>query len=154
MTTRPRETSSACHSHQKRTYRQLVRSGLATAQIKVQETDLSIHADCLSVEEVKESVLAQRGHLEVYMRTHPLFMDSLVPLPGTDSFDLELAGGLAGSKTQRSAPVSGSRAITRRVTLQTMRLPSINRGSSWKAVKRFDCPVVRPTRPTTSGSTR
>ena len=47
----------------------------------VQETDLSVYADGLTAEEVKDVVIAQRGYLEGYIRRFPKFAQTLLPWP-------------------------------------------------------------------------
>lgn len=122
MTVRPRETLSACHSYQKRTYRQLVRSGLATAQVTVQETDLSIHADCISVEEVKEALFAQRGYLEAYIRNHPQFVDSMSPLKDDPLAPLIVRRMIRAGRTAGVGPMAAvAGAISEQVGLQLCR---------------------------------
>ena len=68
-------------AYAERTYRELVRSHLTACRVTVQETDLSIHAPGLVENDAREAVIEQRGYLEQYIRSHPDFVHSLVPLP-------------------------------------------------------------------------
>jgi len=64
-----------------RSYRQLVRGRLTPMQVAVQETDLCVYADGLSRDDVKGSVIRQRGYLEGYIQRFPEFAQTLVPWP-------------------------------------------------------------------------
>lgn len=64
-----------------RSYRQLVHGGSAPMRVTVQETDLSVYAEGLTAEVVKDAVIAQRGYLEGYIRRFPRFAQTLVPWP-------------------------------------------------------------------------
>ncbi len=64
-----------------RSYRQLVRGRLAPMRVTVQETDLSVYADGVTADAVKDAVIAQRGYLEGYIRRFPKFAHTLVPWP-------------------------------------------------------------------------
>jgi len=65
-----------------RTYRHLVQSKrLPAFGVKVQETDLMIHA-CDSFEtQSRDLVFKYRGHIEAYIDQNPAFLDTLVPWP-------------------------------------------------------------------------
>jgi uncharacterized protein len=62
-----------------RSYRQLVHGRLKPMRVTVQETDLSVYADGLSADEVKNSVIVQRGYLENYIQRFPAFAQTLKP---------------------------------------------------------------------------
>lgn len=64
-----------------RTYRQLVKTRLKAMRVMVQETDLSIYADCDVSAAAKEVVVRQRGYIENYIRQHPEFASRLTPWP-------------------------------------------------------------------------
>lgn len=68
-----------------RTYRQLVRSRLQSIRIAVQETDLYIHANNVSSDEIKGVVIQQRSYLNGYIQRYPQFVHTLRPWP-TDPF--------------------------------------------------------------------
>jgi uncharacterized protein len=84
-----------------RSYRQLVRSGLMSMRVAVQETDLSVCADGLTVDEVKDLVIEQRGYLEHYIQRFPEFAQTLVPWP-----DDELAPPLVQDMIQAGQKAS------------------------------------------------
>jgi uncharacterized protein len=67
--------------YQERTYRRLVRGHLESMHMTVQETDLSVYADSIEPELIKEAVIEQRGYIERYIERHPGFRTSLQPLP-------------------------------------------------------------------------
>lgn len=65
----------------KRTYRQLVKTRLKAMRVVVQETDLSVYADCDVSAAAKEAIVRQRGYIENYIRRHPEFASRLTPWP-------------------------------------------------------------------------
>jgi uncharacterized protein len=64
-----------------RTYRHLVKTRLKAMRVVVQETDLSVYADCDVSAAAKEAIVQQRGYIENYIRRHPEFASSLTPWP-------------------------------------------------------------------------
>jgi len=50
-------------------------------RVTVQETDLSVYANGLTPDAVKDAVIAQRGYLEGYLRRFPRFAKTLAPWP-------------------------------------------------------------------------
>lgn len=64
-----------------RTYRQLVKTRLKAVRVVVQETDLSIYADCDVSATAKEAIVRQRGYIENYIRRNPEFASRLTPWP-------------------------------------------------------------------------
>ena len=65
-----------------RTYRHLVKlDRLQAFVVKVQETDLLIHAEVNLEQPAKESVLKHRGHIEAYIEQNPAFLHTLTPWP-------------------------------------------------------------------------
>jgi uncharacterized protein len=62
-----------------RSYRRLVSGRLTPMRVTVQETDLSVYANGVSTEEIKDAVIAQRGFLENYIHRFPTFAQTLVP---------------------------------------------------------------------------
>jgi len=64
-----------------RAYRQLVSSRLTPMRVTVQETDLSVYADGLQSEHIKDAVVTHRGYLEGYIRRFPKFAQTLIPWP-------------------------------------------------------------------------
>ena len=67
--------------YRERTYRRLVRGHLKPLRVTVQETDLSVYADDIDPELIKEAVIEQRGYIEGYIQRHPLFSESMQPWP-------------------------------------------------------------------------
>jgi len=66
--------------YERRTYRDLIKAGgLISFGVSVKETDLWICADRLLENEAKEHVFQIRGHIESYIKSHPLFLKTLVP---------------------------------------------------------------------------
>lgn len=65
----------------KRTYRQLVKTRLKAMRVIVQETDVSIYANCDVSAAAKEVIVQQRGYIENYIRRYPEFASSLTPWP-------------------------------------------------------------------------
>jgi len=77
--------------YEERTYRRLVKSDdLVAFEVVVKETDLLIRAQKDLSKEARESVLRYRHQLEAYIRLHPMFRTSLVPLE-EDAFAPEIA---------------------------------------------------------------
>ena len=86
-------------SYQERTYRSVQHSGLTAFEVKMAETDLHILASAAAQDQALLAVAKVREEIEGYIRRHPLFLSSLVPLP-LDSTAPEpvramLAAGLA-----------------------------------------------------------
>lgn len=75
----PRKKSP--ESYRERTYRTLERSGLVSTYVRMVETDLHILAPVDVEDEALRLVAEVRRQIEGYIRTTPLFLDSLVPLP-------------------------------------------------------------------------
>jgi len=68
-------------AYRERTYRKrLAPPGLITFQVAVRETDLYIAADEDLSEFVRHSIHQYRNQLEAYIRLHPEFLSSLIPL--------------------------------------------------------------------------
>jgi len=67
--------------YQERTYRRLVQGHLLPMEVTVQETDLSVHANAIEGERIKEVVIEQRGYIEGYLQRYPEFGQSLKPWP-------------------------------------------------------------------------
>jgi ApbE superfamily uncharacterized protein (UPF0280 family) len=69
-----------------RTYRKSVRAkDLCCFQVAVRETDLWVCADKNLEKETRDLIFESRHQLEVYMRSHPEFLDSLLPV-GEDPY--------------------------------------------------------------------
>jgi ApbE superfamily uncharacterized protein (UPF0280 family) len=68
-------------SYQERTYRSRHDAGLVATEVKMAETDLHILADRPAEELALLAVAKVRAEIEGYIRQHPLFLNSLAPLP-------------------------------------------------------------------------
>lgn len=68
-------------SYQEREYRSLHNSGLVASVVKMAETDLHIMATQPVEDQALLTVAKVRADLEAYIRQHPHFLASLVPLP-------------------------------------------------------------------------
>jgi len=67
--------------HIERTYRKRIRpKGLFCFQVAVRETDLWVCADRGLEKETRDLALVSRHQLETYIRSHPEFLNSLLPL--------------------------------------------------------------------------
>ncbi|KUG23565.1 hypothetical protein ASZ90_006613 [hydrocarbon metagenome] len=67
--------------HEERTYRSLInKDNLISYNVKIAESDLFISSDANQTKEVLESLGRYRQYLETYIRNHPEFRTSLVPL--------------------------------------------------------------------------
>lgn len=68
--------------YQPRDYRLLHRAkDLVSFEVMVKETDLSISAQSILKKEAEEAIIRYRAPLEEYIKSHPEFLTSLVPLP-------------------------------------------------------------------------
>jgi uncharacterized protein len=68
--------------YEERTYRSLInKDNLTSYNVKIAESDLFISSDTDLSSQVKTSLLKYRYHLENYIKTHPDFLTSLLPLP-------------------------------------------------------------------------
>jgi len=68
--------------YRERTYRSRARTrGLASFQVQIKETDLWVKAERDLTMETRDLALACRHPLEQYIRAHPSFLTSLVPIP-------------------------------------------------------------------------
>jgi len=90
------------HMYRNRTYRNLVQTDrLVSFKANVNETDLSIHALSQLEDVAKKSILRHRGYIEVFIKQHPEFLNSLYPLQISEPSpaiirDMANAGGNAG----------------------------------------------------------
>lgn len=86
-------------SYQERTYRSVQNSGLTAFEVKMAETDLHILATESAQDQALLAVAKVRAEIEGYIRQHPLFLSSLVPLPldnaAPEPVRAMLAAGLA-----------------------------------------------------------
>ena len=68
-------------SYQERKYRRVEDSGLVSSIVKIGETDLHILATAAVTDPALLLIAEVRLRIEQYIREHPLFLDSLIPLP-------------------------------------------------------------------------
>lgn len=98
--------------YQPRTYRNWVDSDdLVWFNIVVEETDLSIGASTNLEERARQSVARHRASLEVYIRKHPAFETSLVPVelePAAPEIAREMARAAARMGVGPMAAVAGA----------------------------------------------
>jgi ApbE superfamily uncharacterized protein (UPF0280 family) len=68
--------------HEERTYRSLInKDNLTSYNVKIAESDLFISSDTNLTNEALESLGRYRHSLETYIKNHPEFRSSLLPLP-------------------------------------------------------------------------
>lgn len=68
--------------YQERTYRNLInKDNLISYNVRIEESDLLISSDCDLTKKALESLACHRHGLETYIKNHPVFLDSLTPLP-------------------------------------------------------------------------
>ncbi|PKN70689.1 MAG: hypothetical protein CVU54_04845 [Deltaproteobacteria bacterium HGW-Deltaproteobacteria-12] len=69
-------------NHEERTYRALInKDNLVSYRVKISESDLFIGSDTNLASRAEESLIKQRYFLEQYIKNHPEFRTSLLPLP-------------------------------------------------------------------------
>ena len=68
--------------YQERTYRNLInKDNLISYNVRIEESDLLISSDVDLTNKALESLACHRHGLETYIKDHPVFLDSLTPLP-------------------------------------------------------------------------
>ncbi len=68
--------------HEERTYRSLInKDNLVSYNVTINESDLFISSDTNLADEALKSLIRHRNSLETYIKTHPEFRASLLPLP-------------------------------------------------------------------------
>ena len=68
--------------HEERTYRSLInKDNLVSYNVKIAESDLFISSDTNLTDKAFESLSRHRNFLEIYIKSHPEFRASLLPLP-------------------------------------------------------------------------
>ena len=68
--------------YEERTYRSLINKGnLTSYNVKIAESDLLISSDTNLADEALKSLARHRHSLETYIKNHPEFLASLLPLP-------------------------------------------------------------------------
>jgi ApbE superfamily uncharacterized protein (UPF0280 family) len=68
--------------HEERTYRALInKDNLVSYNVKIAESDLFISSDTNLTDSAEKSLIKHRNSLETYIKNHPEFRTSLLPLP-------------------------------------------------------------------------
>jgi len=68
--------------YEERTYRSLInKENLTSYNVKIAESDLFISSDTNLAKSAEKSLLKHRNWLEIYIKNHPEFRTSLLPLP-------------------------------------------------------------------------
>ena len=68
--------------HEERTYRSLInKDNLTSYNVKIAESDLFISSDTNLADSSLKSLIKHRNSLEAYIKNHPKFRTSLLPLP-------------------------------------------------------------------------
>jgi ApbE superfamily uncharacterized protein (UPF0280 family) len=71
--------------HEERTYRSLInKDNLTSYNVKIAESDLFISSDTNLADSSLKSLIKHRNFLESYIKNHPTFRTSLLPLPEDD----------------------------------------------------------------------
>ena len=71
--------------HEERTYRSLInKDNLTSYNVKIAESDLFISSDTNLADVALKSLIKHRNSLETYIKNHPDFRTSLLPLPEDD----------------------------------------------------------------------
>ena len=71
--------------HEERTYRSLInKDNITSYNVKIAESDLFISSDTNLADEALKSLIKHRNCLESYIKNHPTFRTSLLPLPEDD----------------------------------------------------------------------
>ncbi len=93
-------------SYRERRYRRLHQAGLVASQVRMMETDLHILAPVPVEDRALALVSGVRRQLEDYIRSHPLFLDSLVPLPLDGDAPMPVRDMLAAGATAGVGPMA------------------------------------------------
>lgn len=68
--------------YEERTYRSLInKDNLTSYNLKIAESDLFISSDTNLADQAEKSLIKHRNSLESYIKNHPEFLTSLLPLP-------------------------------------------------------------------------
>ena len=96
----------SAESYRERAYRTLERSGLVSTYVRMVETDLHILAPVDVEDEALRLVAEVRRQIEGYIRTTPLFLDSLVPLPADPAAPQAVQEMLAAGQAAGVGPMA------------------------------------------------
>jgi ApbE superfamily uncharacterized protein (UPF0280 family) len=81
-----REPIAQTDQYQKRVYRnRIITNDFKSYQVTIGETDLFIKTDEDLADSARLSILKYRSYIESYIKTHPVFLTSLIPLPKDDA---------------------------------------------------------------------
>jgi len=93
--------------HEERTYRSLInRDNLTLYNVKIAESDLFISSDTNLADVALKSLSKHRNSLESYIKNHPKFRTSLLPLPEDDLAPTIIREMLAKSKICGVGPMA------------------------------------------------
>jgi ApbE superfamily uncharacterized protein (UPF0280 family) len=94
--------------YEERTYRSLInKDNLSSYNVKIAESDLLISSDTDLTDEALKSLARHRHSLEIYIKIHPDFLTSLLPLPEDDLAPPIVRGMLSKSKICGVGPMAG-----------------------------------------------
>ena len=94
--------------YEERTYRSLInKDNLTSYNVKIAESDLLISSDTNLSDEALKSLTKHRYSLETYIKSHPDFLTSLLPLPEDDLAPPIVRDMLAKSKICGVGPMAG-----------------------------------------------
>ena len=94
--------------YEERTYRSLInKDNLTSYNVKIAESDLLISSDTNLTDEALKSLARHRHSLETYIKSHPEFLASLLPLPEDDLAPPIVRDMLTKSKICGVGPMAG-----------------------------------------------
>jgi len=94
--------------YEERTYRSLInKDNLPSYNVKIAESDLLISSDTNMADVALKSLVRHRYSLETYIKSHPDFRTSLLPLPEDDLAPPIVRNMLAKSKICGVGPMAG-----------------------------------------------
>ncbi len=94
--------------YEERTYRSLInKDNLTSYNVKIAESDLLISSDTNLSDEALKSLARHRHSLETYIKSHPEFLTSLLPLPEDDLAPPIVRDMLNKSKICGVGPMAG-----------------------------------------------
>jgi uncharacterized protein len=94
--------------YEERTYRSLInKDNLTSYNVKIAESDLLISSDTNLTDEALKSLARHRHSLETYIKSHPEFLASLLPLSEDDLAPPIVRDMLAKSKKCGVGPMAG-----------------------------------------------
>jgi len=93
--------------HEERTYRALInKDNLTSYNVKIAESDLFISSDTNLADIALKSLIKHRNSLETYIKNHPEFRTSLLPLPEDDLAPAIIRDMLSKSKICGVGPMA------------------------------------------------